>query len=90
MSCGPQNLEEIPGLPPTAGNLSRLVAQFGQGGADVIIRAPYQDKRASAWLAERSGIAAVVLPLTVGGTDEATDLFSLFDDIIARLLGATT
>ncbi|MGB5346597.1 MAG: zinc ABC transporter substrate-binding protein [Woeseia sp.] len=84
------NLEEIPGLPPTAGHLSRLVAQFGQGGADVIIRAPYQDKRASAWLAERSGIAAVVLPLTVGGTDEATDLFSLFDDIIDRLLGATT
>jgi hypothetical protein len=30
-----------------------------------------------------------VLPLTVGGTDEATDLFTLFDDIIARLKAAT-
>ena len=84
------NLEEVPGLPPTAGHLSRLVAQFDDGGADVIIRSPYQDKRASVWLAERSGIPAVVLPLTVGGTDAATDLFALFDDIIDRLLGATT
>jgi len=30
----------------------------------------------------------VVLPLSVGGTDGATDLFSLYDDIINRLLGA--
>jgi hypothetical protein len=27
------------------------------------------------------------LPLTVGGTEEATDLFALFDDIIGRLNG---
>ena len=84
------NLEEIPGLPPTAGHLGRLVSQFANGGADVIIRAPYQDDRASEWLAERTGITATVLPLTVGGTDAATDLFRLFDDIIARLLGATS
>ncbi|MDA0705542.1 MAG: zinc ABC transporter substrate-binding protein [Proteobacteria bacterium] len=83
------NLEEIPGLPPTAGHLGRLVARFENGGADVIIRSPYQDDRASEWLAERTGITAIVLPLTVGGTDEATDLFQLFDDIIERLLGAT-
>jgi zinc/manganese transport system substrate-binding protein len=84
------NLEEHPGLPPTAGHLSRLVSQFEHGGADVIIRSPYQDSRASEWFAERTGISAVVLPLTVGGTDEATDLFRLFDDIIARLLGAAS
>ena len=84
------NLEEIPGLPPTAGHLGRLVARFENGGADVIIRSPYQDDRASEWLAERTGITAIVLPLTVGGTDEATDLFQLFDDIIERLLGATS
>jgi zinc/manganese transport system substrate-binding protein len=82
------NLEEVPGLPPTAGHLSNLVSQFANGGADVIIRAPYQDQRASEWLSERTGIPAIVLPLTVGGTDEATDLFALFDGIIERLLGA--
>jgi zinc/manganese transport system substrate-binding protein len=83
------NLEPIPGLPPTAGHLSKLVDEFGKGGADVIIRAPYQDDRASEWLMERTGIPAVLLPLTVGGTEEATDLFSLYSDTIDRLLEAT-
>lgn len=84
------NLEEVPGLPPTAGHLSKLVSQFENGGADVIVRAPYQDQRASEWLAERTGITAILLPLTIGGTDEATSLFTLFDDIIKRLIGATS
>lgn len=83
------NLEPIPGLPPTARHLSQLVSRFGDGGADVIIRSPYQDGRASEWLSERTGIPAVVLPLTVGGTDAAQDLFSLYADMIDRLLEAT-
>lgn len=81
------NLEAVPGLPPTASHLSRLTHQFADGGADVIIRSPYQDERPAEWLAERIGVAAVVLPLTVGGTEGATDLFTLFDDILDRLLG---
>lgn len=83
------NLEAIPGLPPTAGHLSKLVSAFGDGAADVIIRSPYQDARASKWLAERTGIPAVELPLTVGADDEAMDLFGLFDLIIERLLKAS-
>jgi zinc/manganese transport system substrate-binding protein len=83
------NLEAVPGLPPSAAHLSRLTSQFGDGGADVIIYSPYQDSKAAEWLSERTGITAVMLPLTVGGTGNAADLFSLFDDIIDRLIGAT-
>jgi zinc/manganese transport system substrate-binding protein len=83
------NLEPIPGLPPTATHLSDLVSRFGDGGADVIIRSPYQDERPSEWLTDRTGIPNVMLPLTVGGSEEATDLFALFDDIIDRLLRVT-
>ena len=83
------NLEAVPGLPPTATHLSQLTKQFADGGADVIVRAPYQDAKPANWLAQRTGITAVVLPLSVGGTDGAADLFGLFDDIINRLLGAT-
>lgn len=82
------NLEAIPGLPPTAAHLSRLTQQFEHGGADIIIRSPYQDDKPALWLSARIGVDAVVLPLTVGGTAGATDLFTLFDDIINRLLGA--
>lgn len=80
------NLEAVPGIPPTATHLSQLTAEFADGGADFIIRSPYQDDKPSLWLSERIGVPAVVLPLTVG-TDEAPDLFAMFDEIIGRLLG---
>jgi len=82
------NLEPLPGVPPTASHLSRLLQEFGSGGADFIVRAPFQDDRPSQWLQERSGIPALVLPLTVGGSDDARNLFSWFDAILDRLLQA--
>lgn len=84
------NLEAVPGLPPTTGHLGKLTSEFSDGGAAVIIRAPYQHAKPSEWLAERTGIKAIVLPLSVGGTEAATDLYALFDDIIARLNGVMT
>jgi len=82
------NLEPISGVPPTAGHLSSLLKRFGNDGADIIIHAPFQSEKASKWLSERTGIPEIMLPLTVGGSDEATDLFSWFDDILNRLLSA--
>src|SRR5210317_2148872 len=81
-----EHLEAIPGLPPTAPHLGKLTSDFSEGGADVIIRSPYQHAKPSEWLAERTGIPAIILPLTVGGTEGATDLFALFDDIVGRLI----
>ncbi len=83
-------LEPVPGIPPTANHLGELLRMFGaQGGsAEYIIRAPYQSAKASQWLSERTGIPALMLPLSVGGSDGATNLFSLFDDILDRLLEA--
>ena len=57
-------------------------------GADFIIRAAYQSPKASEWLSQRTGIPAISVPTTVGGSEQAKDLFSLFDDILQRLLGA--
>jgi len=54
-----------------------------------VIRSTYNDSRGSEWLAERAGIPAILLPFTVGGSDQAKDLFGLFDDTIQRLLAAT-
>lgn len=82
-------LEPVPGVPPTATHLSTLLRRFGgDEHADFIIRAPFQNEKSSRWLSERTGIPAVMLPLTVGGSDQATDLFRFFDDIIDRLLSA--
>jgi len=81
-------LEPVPGIPPTTAHLSALLQQLGTdgSGADVIIRSPFQSPKPSEWLQKQTGIPAVMLPLTVGGTEEANDLFGLFDDVLNRLL----
>ena len=79
------NVEPKPGIPPSAGHLTQLVAGLKAEPADFITRSMYNDPKATVWLSERTGIPLVVLPYTVGGTPEAKDLFSLFDDTIARL-----
>ena len=54
--------------------------------AKAVVRTAYQDPRAAEWLAQQAALPSVMLPYTVGGSARATDLFGLFDDMIARLL----
>ncbi len=81
-------LEPKPGLEPTGAHLAAVLAQLQREPARMILRAAYSDDRASAWLAGRAGIPAVMLPFTVGGSEQAQDLFGLFDDTVQRLLGS--
>lgn len=83
-------LEPKPGVEPAPGHLEALLAGLKQRPARLILRAAYNDPRASEWLAERARIPAVALPFTVGGNEAAGDLFGLFDDTVQRLLQATT
>jgi len=80
------SLEAKPGIPPTPAHLAELVEQMKRAPAKAIVYSPYNDPRAAQFLSERTGIPAVMLPFTVGGSDKAKDLFGLFDDMIARLL----
>lgn len=82
-------LEPKPGLPPTTAHLSELLAQLEKTPAKAVVSAAYNDPRAGEWLAERAKIPAVTVPFTVGGTDKAQDLFSLYDDTLSRLLAVT-
>ena len=79
-------LEPKPGVPPTSRHLSDLLAELKTTPARAVIRAPYQDKRASEWLHKKTGITIIELPYTVGGNGEATDLFGLFDSTLELLL----
>lgn len=79
-------LEPRPGLPPTTAHMSELLAQLGKDPAKAVVRAAYNEPRAVEWLSERAKIPPVILPFTVGGSDKAQDLFSLFDDTLSRLL----
>jgi zinc/manganese transport system substrate-binding protein len=79
-------LEPKPGLPPTTSHLSDLLSRLGKDPAKAVLRAAYNDPQAAEWLSTRAKIPAVMLPFTVGGSDKAKDLFSLYEDTLARLL----
>ena len=79
-------LEPKPGMEPSAAYLGKVLNELQQHPARMVIRAAYQNERPSEWIAERAHIPAVELPFTVGGTPQATDLFTMFDDTIQRLL----
>lgn len=80
------SLEPKPGVPPTTAHLVELVARMQAAPAKVIVYMAYNNPQAAQFLSERSGIPALMLPFTVGGSDRAKDLFGLFDDTLARLL----
>ena len=81
-------LEDKPGIPPTSGHLNQLLKTMKSNPAKVIFHAAYQPEKASNWLSKRTNIPAIVLPFTVGGTEQATDLFQLYEDTFNRLLKA--
>lgn len=80
------SLEPKPGLPPTTAHMSELLARLRQDPAKAVVRSAYNDPRAAEWLSENARIPVVTLPFTVGGTDQAKDLFGLYDDTLLRLL----
>jgi zinc/manganese transport system substrate-binding protein len=82
-------LEPKPGVPPTSAHLASLIEICKTNQPFAIVRAAYQDPKASEWLSKRTGVKAVNLPLTVGGDARANDLFGLFDSTINQLLDAT-
>ena len=81
-------LESKPGVPPTPGYLAKLKNQLAGSPASIVVRAAYQNESASLWLEKHATIRAVELPYTVGGADAVTDLFSLMDVTLDRLLKA--
>jgi zinc/manganese transport system substrate-binding protein len=83
------DLEPKPGIEPSAVHLARVLDRLKAEPAKMVLRTPYQSPRGSRWIAERAGIPDVELPYTVGGSDKARDLFSLFDDTLAKLKEAS-
>jgi zinc/manganese transport system substrate-binding protein len=82
------SIEPKPGVPPTAAYLAQLVAKLTGAPPKLILLNAYNDSKAATWLSQRVHAPAVTLPFSVGGDDQAKDLFSLFDDTLDKLLAA--
>jgi len=79
-------LEPKPGIPPSAGQLAEVKKIATSEQVRMVVYAAYQSDQAARWLGREAGIPVVELPYTVGGSEQALDLFSLFDDTITKLL----
>ena len=79
-------LEPKPGVEPSSSTLAETLARQKANPARMVLRPAYQYDAPSRWIADKAGINAVTLPFTVGGSPEAKNLFSLFDDTVNRLL----
>jgi len=82
-------LEPKPGMEPSAAHLGQVLTVIQPYPVKMVLRAAYQDGRPSEWIAQRTHINAVTLPYTVGGSSQSVDLFSLFDETIAKLLAGS-
>jgi zinc/manganese transport system substrate-binding protein len=81
-------LEPKPGVPASSGYLAQVLEVLKKQPVKMIIRAAYEDGRSSEFIASRANVPAVMLPYTIGGTPQAKDLYSLYDDTINRMLQA--
>ena len=81
-------LEPKPGIAPSMGHLENLLLQLEASPARIILRSSYDPAEASQWLSEKTGTPAIVLPYTVGGDEQSSNLFSLFDRSVTLLTEA--
>jgi zinc/manganese transport system substrate-binding protein len=79
-------LEPKPGVPPSSGYLAQVLGKLQTQPVKFVMRAAYEDGRPTDFISQRASIPAVVLPFTIGGSDQAKDLFSFYDDTINKLL----
>lgn len=81
-------LEPKPGIEASAAHLAQVLARTASAKPRLVLRAAYDSPRASESFGRQAGVPVVVLPFTVGGSEQAKDLAGLFNDTLAKLLAA--
>jgi len=78
-------VEPLPGIEPTPSHTAKTVELVKSLDVGLIGVEPYFSMRTPESIARQTGAEVVVLPTSVGGVEEATDYFRLFDAILTRL-----
>jgi zinc/manganese transport system substrate-binding protein len=81
-------VEPRPGIPPTPQHTIDVIQTMKREGAKLILVEPYFDLKTPDSIASNTGGKVLVLPPSVGGVNEATDYFKLFDYDIGLLVKA--
>lgn len=78
-------IENRPGIPPSGRHLSELSSVMKQTNTRVILQASYFEEEYSDLLVGKTQGEVLVLPVSVGGVEEARDYIALFDVLIKML-----
>ncbi|MCU0233577.1 MAG: metal ABC transporter substrate-binding protein [Thermoanaerobaculales bacterium] len=78
-------VEPKPGIPPTARHVAELIERIEREDIGVLVSANYFERSKPQLIADRTGIAPVVVPMSVGGEPGVETYFDLVDLWIARL-----
>ncbi len=78
-------LEPVPGIPPTTKHIILMIDMIKNKGCEFIIHDVYHMKKPSRFVSNKTGVKMVILPHDIGAVNEATDIISLFDEIVGRL-----
>lgn len=81
-------LEPRPGVEPSSRQLAEMLQRQQNVQARMVIASAYLNDAPSIWLGEKANIPVVVLPFTIGGSEQAKTLTALYDDTLQRLLAA--
>jgi ABC-type Zn uptake system ZnuABC Zn-binding protein ZnuA len=82
----PIEIEEKPGIPPSARHRDAVVELIKQRGVKTILQEVFYDRGAANYLAEATGAHVVVVPIDVGPTVGVATYFDLIDNCIDRIL----
>ena len=81
-------VESRPGIPPTPGHISELVARMEEEDLTVVLAAAHFDPGRVESVAVRGGATPVIVPLYPGASDGPADCFALYDLWVESLVAA--
>ena len=79
---------EKPGIPPSAAHLAKLVRKIKDERISILIKEAHYETQSARFLAERTGLRIVELPLSVGGAPGVETYDQLIDVLTEKLRGA--
>lgn len=86
----PVEIEEKPGIPPSARHRDAVVELMKQRGIKTILEEVFYDRGAADYLAKETGAHAVIVPIDVGESVGIRDYVALIDNILDKLLESET
>jgi len=81
-------VEPRPGIPPTPQHTLDLINEMKQQNVKIVMVEPYFDLKTPNSIGRSTGAEVLVMPPSVGGVNEVTDYFKLFDYDINLLVQA--